>query len=526
MTVADQIDLIQGRLFDAGVLWTRAELLDWYNDAYRDLMSRSVATRRLWVEDVPGRMAYAHSQEWETTDIAGTAWRFTTALADATRGGTSHWESEWVLERVSPTESLVGITQPWERSYTGETDNTFRFAMPKEHDKSARVQWDERWLPPVAVKQLDDLEAWHRQPGQPIVWTGGVGRNRSFELFELRSDYQQAYECLDAQHGLPRRFTGNRTYTPWTPGETYNAYAYSTTGDARSLQGSDGIFDPTSSVTQDSDLPFAFGARPYRFTMLASTDSRDQQGLGANYYGTQPWEIGNRDTPRAKALGIHRWENLFDAVLINQADIKPKVLGLGWQFTQAASTPANGFATQTWETEQLNGSTPSTVGVLLGLFTWEQLHGAVVNDFAPGIIRGGTSPDRQYWPFVDASSQRIWGVPRAWRSTTLSVMVTQAYVPEKQLQLEEFPGFIPVPLQKYLRYYVLARAFGRQGEGYRPALAQHYLGRFELGMRFFTRLLDVCQKDRDWTRQPVGLLTGNRPPRVRFPSTFPRVYSQ
>lgn len=519
-TVSIEIDRIQARLFDDEKLWTREELLAWYNDAYGDLLARSCATRRLWIEDVPGRVAYAHSQEWESAEVRGTAWKYTGAIGDATRQGTSNWEAEFI-EGVSPAESRAGIAQPWERAYSGDSDQSFRFALPKEHDKTQRVVWDDRILIPVVVKELDTLRTWTREPGQPIVWTAGTGRNRSFELYEIRTDYHQGYEHTGTQHGGIRQISGSRTYAYSTVTPIANTWAYSSRGDSDAFYRMRVHFVPTSAVTSDAEMEHGIGDEPYRFTLKASTDSWDLQGLGAGYYGTQPWEIGNRDSGTTR--GMHVWENLHGAVIPQMADNPPALPGFGIRFTQEATPASLGYATQEWEEEQLEGSTPSTVGVLLGLFSWEALHGATVAGPKTGTLRQGFSGDRQYHGIPDAMTGAFVGLSRRYRSSELAVMVTEMYLPDQELQEEDnVPELLPRQLLKYLRYYVWSRAYGRQGDGYRPELAEHYRGRFDLGARFLNRLLDLAQKDRDWTRAPVAELA-QRPLRVQFPAQFPRV---
>jgi len=78
-------------------------------------------------------------------------------------------------------------------------------------------------------------------------------------------------------------------------------------------------------------------------------------------------------------------------------------------------------------------------------------------------------------------------------------------------------------MSKYLRYFTLARAFGVEGEGKRPDLSQHYMERFDRGVKFMMRLADVAFHDRVYQRQDVEMTRRTRPPRVRLPSTYPRV---
>mgnify|MGYP001608696454 CR=1 FL=1 len=518
VTISAEIDLVQARLFDSAALWSRAELVDWYNDGYKDILAKSGGVRRLWIEDVPGRVTFAYTHEWEPSSRLGRAWKFTVAIEAATRQGTSLWEAEFI-EGVIPSNSLDGISQPWERCYSDETDAPFRFVLPREHDKSARVAWDGRHLTPVAVKQLDTLQSWEREPGRPIVWTSGTGRNRSFELYELRTDYQQGY-AASAFGGSVRGLSGDRTYATTMAQSVANAWAYTASGDSAALSGPSARWRPTSAVTSDADLVNALGDQPYRFTLKASTDSQDAPGLGAVFCATQPWEIGDRASGRV--LGTYPWEVLHGSTIISYADVRPTISGFGRRLTLAASNPSNGFATQAWEIEQLNGATVATVGTLRGAFWWEALHGTTFSFPPLGAVRSVSSPDRQYMPIVDGMALALYGSAREWHSSALAVTVTEIFVAPLELTEDDSAALIPTQMLKYLRYYVLGFALGRQGEGYRPDVATHYLSRYELGMRAMMRSHDVARKDRDYTREPVGGRSVT-PPRVRFPSNFPLV---
>ena len=62
-----------------------------------------------------------------------------------------------------------------------------------------------------------------------------------------------------------------------------------------------------------------------------------------------------------------------------------------------------------------------------------------------------------------------------------------------------------------------------EGEGKRLDLSAHYMERFDRGVLFMQRLTDVTQRDRVYQRQDVELTRRAKPPRVRLPSTYPRV---
>jgi hypothetical protein len=95
--------------------------------------------------------------------------------------------------------------------------------------------------------------------------------------------------------------------------------------------------------------------------------------------------------------------------------------------------------------------------------------------------------------------------------------------PDLDVQEDDTPALIPAPMQKYLRFFVLSRAFGRPGEGRNPILADHYDRRFQRGVKLLQRFGDVARKDRQFQReQGSGSVT--RPARVRLPAEFPSVW--
>ena len=199
----------------------------------------------------------------------------------------------------------------------------------------------------------------------------------------------------------------------------------------------------------------------------------------------------------------------------------PKATRHGWRFTRAAKDTTNGFGTQVWEKNQLDGDALGT-GAAAGACSWEDAFGAARVDFGLGAIRAASSPDRQYLAEAAETSAPV-GTVRDWRSTTSAIAAIEVVVPSLQLGEIDTPGLIPVPLQKYLRYYVLSRAFGREGEGHRPDMAVHYELRFHRGVALMRRLADAARRDHVYAREALGEVAA-RPPLVRLPATFPSVW--
>ena len=73
-TVQDDITKIQDNLHDDGAIWTVAELLRAYNDAYRRFLQNSSAIKDHAMFDVPPRNSYTYCYEWEASMVTGPSW--------------------------------------------------------------------------------------------------------------------------------------------------------------------------------------------------------------------------------------------------------------------------------------------------------------------------------------------------------------------------------------------------------------------------------------------------------------------
>ena len=438
------LDEAQDRLHDDGALWTRAELLRAAIDGYRELLTKTEAVRQWRTLDLPGRVAYAITHEWEDRHASGgTVRKLSRAALSASRQGTFLWEAEH-LAGATPTAGTAGTCQEWERAFVS-TDRSQRFAFPTPHERLLRLEWDGRALEPVSVRELDETDdEWWLHAGRPRWWTTGLGRIRTVELFQIVTDYHESYgyRSDDGLVGMARGFTGDRDWAVSVPAPTANLYAY--TGGTAALP-------------------------------LAATD--------------------------------------------------PLLAGLGVRIT-IETTVAGTFALFPWEVEQVDGDavTTQTTGRPLGCFLWEfQEHGTVNGPVGIGAIRRVTSPDREYWPvLVDHAPEPFLGIVRVWGSSEDALLALEAVVPDVTLTEQDAPGLLPPQAAKFLRAYVLARAFDRPGEGHSSFLADLYRRQFDRGVVLLRRLLQVAREDQAFRREPATVET-RRPPRVRFPSSFERL---
>lgn len=442
--ISDDLDAIQARLNDSGDIWPREELLRWYQDGYRKLLADSGAVRRFVPLELPPRVNYSGTSHWESSHTTGTHRKFT-ITTKSKREVTYQWEIEQE-EGVTPTNSKVAFTQDWERAYGDESDRHYRIYFPREHDRLKRLTWDDRKMLPVSVRELDHaIRGWMRETGFPGHWTVGVGKSNTYEVFAIRTAYNQAYimgDDLDA--GIPRRFSGSRTYSSsLTPEHPGNGYAYTSLADSDHL-------------TQLGDKPLVLDGMGWRFTQEASVNSSD-------------------------------------------------------------STKNDFHGTQVWEKEIQEGKTTFTTGATVGTYKWEEDFGAQNIGFPTGVIKGMSSPDRQYLPIIGDSSPFLFvGAARQWGSSQDALMALEVVVPEFPNLMEgDRPELIPSQMQKYLKFYVLSVAWGRDGEGHQKGLSIHYKTRFDRGVAFFRKLGDVTFRDREYQREMEKEID-RRPPRPRL----------
>lgn len=428
------LDKVQEFLHDEASIWTRAELLRWLNDGYRQLVASTGGVRRFFVFDVPPRTTWVGSFEWEDRHSPGTFRKFTKSALSGTMECTFQWEVE-MLEGLTPTNSNNAVTYLWEIS--DDIDNHYRFALPKSNDKIHRVAFNDKKLLNGSVKELDmQASPWWHDGSEPTFWLRGLGRDNTFEVYEIETTYTQGYAISDEPFGLPRLFSGSRTY---------------------------GV----QSTVLDNDYAY--------------TNAEDPVGGS---------------------------------------------VGLGWRFTREATDSDKTNCTFIWEKEALEGATTFTTATTVCTYAWEvEMAGedSVVH-FGVGALRQATSPSRQYLPQAyDTGELEVIGAARDFKSSADSISVLESIVHTRELQEDDSPALIPERMFKYLRYYVLATAFMREGEGQRPDLAQLYQARFNMGQALLTKLVQLTAADRNYVRE-AGMQRGaGAPPRPRLPSTFPRL---
>src|SRR3990167_3789903 len=429
MSLSDILDQAQEFLHDDGAVWPRAELLHWANDGYRQLLAQSHAVVRPFQLDVPGRTAWSSKQEWEDRHGQGT-WRlFAYNIRSVSIACTYQWEAQ-TLEGISPTASVDAFTHLWEIAYVTAFDNHCRLVLSKQHERSLKVYHDDKRLIGTSTRELDTLTTdWWTQTGDPIFWFPSEGgRDGSYEIYELDTGYTQSYHQDQAEAGMPRLFSGDRTYGVDSQLDRWD-YSYS--------------------GTPDAGMAVGLG---YRFT--SRTDDQTTEAVFS-------WEL----------------DELNDGTSTNTVQSDP-------------------VATHWWEDE---------------------------NYLAVGTIRSVSSPDRQYTaaPYANAKFSTL-GIGRDFKSSIDAITVWEIIVSATELNEDDGLSLIPSRMGKYLKFYVLSRAFSRKGQGFRPDLAQHFTSLFQIGVGVLTRIGNPGFIDRNYARESVVPTAGYRPPMVQLPPEFER----
>jgi hypothetical protein len=535
--VRDILDRAQRWLHDAetigedGTLWSRQELLDWLHDAYRQLLAQSQATRRFHVLDVPGRFACTHTQEWEARHATklGTFWRWTHAAATGGWAASSFFEVE-AIEHIAPTtRASEAVTQPWEKNHLNSAYQPYRFALPRDNERIVILWHDHKRLHPVAVRELDDMDTnWISLEGEPVCWSLATGRNRTFEVFEIQTHYTSNYVQVHNSPGMPRRFSGSRSWAASpASGQLAWGYAYTTPGDADALSQPGVALAPLYGLSFSWEKEYIAGLAAVEWAVSGAATVPDLATVCS-----QPWEFVYAGGPYLDTSStngtraVFPWERKDEAGMWGPFSVQtfwapPSLGGWGLRLTQDAVEGVH--ALHPWEVQHLNGETPTASTHPVGSQQWESQHGAAEAWPPLGSVRSLSSPDRQYVNLEQTNRNTPLGIIKLVKSSNDNLLLLQVVGPAIAPVTEEDDlVLIPSQMQKYIRYFVLARAFNRQGEGHQPNLATFYQRRFERGIQVLRNLGNLARRDRQWQRGPITP-SARRPATVRLPSSYPRV---
>lgn len=129
--------------------------------------------------------------------------------------------------------------------------------------------------------------------------------------------------------------------------------------------------------------------------------------------------------------------------------------------------------------------------------------------------------ERQYvCESLDNPGGPCFGIPRLWEGSDSAILVDYS-ASAHELTEEDSITLLPDAFGKYLRYYVIARALGRVGEGNNPTLAAHYEQKWSLGVTLLKRIATMTAIARMHQNKTVDT-TNTRTSRPRLPGAYPR----
>jgi hypothetical protein len=136
-----------------------------------------------------------------------------------------------------------------------------------------------------------------------------------------------------------------------------------------------------------------------------------------------------------------------------------------------------------------------------------------------GVVRGirGT---REY--ICEGNEQSpCTGIPVEWQGSDNAMLLDYSIHAPTLAETDEVP-LLPQAFSKYLRYYVIARALGRSGEGENPSLSTHYESKWQMGVKLLHRISLIATSARTYQNKPM-VLHSQQPMRPRLPATYPRI---
>lgn len=213
MTPQAVITKARRKLHDlTGHTWTEAELLDWVRDAVVHLLSKADSALTFSAYDLPPRETWAYTYEWERELLNGPSRKFTYTRRDKLEA-TQLFETQDIEDGTDLTTGW-NVSYLWELGFvSADSDVSYKVLLPKESGSIRAVWFDNERVPPTNHITLDNsYNDWWKLEGEPVAWTSTVGRSDEFVLYEIVKTYSQSYNTLTSSKGMPRSFSGDRTY--------------------------------------------------------------------------------------------------------------------------------------------------------------------------------------------------------------------------------------------------------------------------------------------------------------------------
>lgn len=196
--------------------------------------------------------------------------------------------------------------------------------------------------------------------------------------------------------------------------------------------------------------------------------------------------------------------------------------GLGGPGVKITTEAGAYEAAYAWEVQHIDGDTPTAVTTYTMTAEWEYLYVAGTARSVDGYgVPGTVIGERQYYPVVTPAGSPPLGTLVAAASAVDNLLVDYV-VAAPTLAADDAVPLLPAACDKYLRAYILTRAYGREGEGKNPVLAAYHEQRWEMGVTLMKRLGQYAQAARTYQRdRPTP--TSRTPLRPQLPSNYPRV---
>lgn len=463
MSVQDDITKVQLKLNDNGTIWPQAELLRAYNDGYRRLLSNSSALKDHMCFDVPPRNSYTFCYEWEDSVLSGNIWMCMLGARTGRWRCTTRWEAQQA-EHVGelPTDATTTTGQG-----IGITQQWERFICGGDADRNYDLVFPRNEKSPSRVRFNNTIML-------PIT---------TLELDQVHIHWPS--------------FVGQPYW--WTSGF----------GRVKTIE----IYRIQTDYNQAYQLIYPQYLSGY-----------ESVGMPRNWSGVRTY---TQDLTTVYAANTLAYTSQGEAQVLTT--VRPKAettIGTSWRVTyyQATDT-AQSFCMQAWEADTLNAASTIRTGAIVGTYRWEFQFGAADVPLCIGMPRELSSPDRQYFPVNRGSGAYVTcGTLRAWGSSDGNFFVTYTAINQHDLGLTDSPDLLPSQMSKYIRYYVLSQAYGRQGEGQRMDLSAHWYARYERGFHFFRKLADVAFADKIYVREEVGMSEMRRVPLVQLPPQYERIW--
>lgn len=209
-TLADIIDDVSERLGDSATFASRGEIRDWLADGYSRMVRDAQSPAQLQTYDVPPRVQYAVTYEWERQYIEGTTRKFTFSYQSDRYEATYLYEASQQADQTA-MDWTYNVTHLHQLAHIGASSDTpYLFSIPRRHDLLS-IWYDNDILLPISGHQLEPYGSWWDHGGLPSLLVTDWSHNE-FDLYRVVTSNNQAYSSEETI-GTLRDISGDRTYS-------------------------------------------------------------------------------------------------------------------------------------------------------------------------------------------------------------------------------------------------------------------------------------------------------------------------